>query len=107
MADRVTVVTYFVDIIKVCCFKLYLIYANINSLQHSVSINNFNAAAALIGGLSHSSISRLRPTWEVHSLLLSLLQVLTFNTESTSEGHARLYTDYNLIRNEQKLQELS
>jgi len=47
VGDRVNTVTYFVDIIK-----------------HSVSINNFNAAAALIGGLSHSSISRLKTTWE-------------------------------------------
>lgn len=47
-------------------FTLYLKYL----LQHSVAINNFNAAAALIGGLSHSSVSRLRPTWEVNLLLL-------------------------------------
>eukprot|EP00026_Physarum_polycephalum_P000460 Phypoly_transcript_00461.p1 GENE.Phypoly_transcript_00461~~Phypoly_transcript_00461.p1 ORF type:complete len:1571 (+),score=342.16 Phypoly_transcript_00461:421-4713(+) len=45
--DRVSIIAYFIELAK-CC----------------VEINNFNAGCALIGGLNHSSISRLKTSWE-------------------------------------------
>lgn len=45
--DRVSIIAYFIELAK-CC----------------VEINNFNAGCALIGGLNHSSISRLKSSWE-------------------------------------------
>lgn len=71
--DRVNVVTYFVDIIK-----------------HSVAINNFNAAAALIGGLSHSSVSRLKTTWE--KLPAKVMQ--DFNRMTTLFEMGKNYKNY-------------
>ncbi|EFA86629.1 hypothetical protein PPL_00430 [Heterostelium album PN500] len=45
--DRVTAISFFIDVAK-CC----------------VEIGNFNCAAAIVGGLNHSSISRLKNTWD-------------------------------------------
>lgn len=77
-------------------------------LQHSVAINNFNAAAALIGGLSHSSVSRLRPTWEVFNyynyyryfnlrFAIIIIIYLTHCAESAGESDARFYQNDNNI----------
>eukprot|EP01132_Coremiostelium_polycephalum_P000833 gene833-1040_t len=47
LQDRVNSLAFFIDLAK--C---------------SVELGNYNSAAAIVGGLNHSSISRLKQTWE-------------------------------------------
>jgi son of sevenless-like protein len=43
----------------------------INVAKKCEVVRNFNACYALVGGFSHSSISRLNVTWEVRFVFIS------------------------------------